>query len=100
MVRIRRREATVFGIGSLAQFVVRTPSRQERRKALREAIYRDYELAGNDPEFIAEQAEIEEAFKWTLLDGLEDPEDAYVRSGLMQVAQRVPGLSGRGRAVQ
>lgn len=77
MVRTRRRVTTVFGIGSLAQFVVQKPTRQERRKALREAIYRDYELAGHDPEFMAEQAEIEEAFKWTVLDGLDDPEDAY-----------------------
>lgn len=77
MVRIRRREATVFGIGSLAQFVVRKPTRQELRRARRDAIHAAYNEAGNDPEFMAEQAEIEEAFKWTLLDGLEDPEDAY-----------------------
>lgn len=68
---------TIFGIGALAHFVVRQPTRQEPRRARRTAIYAAYEEAGRDPEFMAEQAEIEEAFKWTLLDGLEDPEDAY-----------------------
>lgn len=76
MVRTRRRVATVFGIGALAQFVVRKPTRQELRRARRDAIYAAYNEAGNDPEFMAEQAEIEEAFKWTLQDGLDDSENA------------------------
>jgi|GEM_PF-5103704 len=35
-------------------FIVRRPSRQQRRRALREAIYQSYESAAADPAFMAE----------------------------------------------
>jgi len=48
------------------------PSRSERRRALREAIYASYDRAGLDPQFIAEMRELEADFDGTIADGLDD----------------------------
>lgn len=67
---IRSRTVASLGIGVLTYFLVRKSSRQQRRRALRDAIHADYALAGTDAEFMAEMAEIERDFAGTLNDGL------------------------------
>ena len=52
-------------------------SRQLRRRMLREAILADYARAGDDPQFMAEMAELEADFAGTLRDGLNDPDGTY-----------------------
>ena len=65
------RKQTGMGIGLLSSFVVRKPSRQARRRALREAIYRGYDLAAADPEFMAEHWETVRELDGTAGDGLD-----------------------------
>lgn len=67
------RKLTGLAVGALAFFVVRKPSRRQRRRALRDAIYASYDRAGNDPEFQAEMRELEADFDGTIADGL-DPD--------------------------
>ena len=47
------------------------PSRQERRRALRDAIYRSYESAAAEPELMADSLELLRDFEVTVGDGLE-----------------------------
>ncbi|HKP76753.1 MAG TPA: hypothetical protein VJT67_14580 [Longimicrobiaceae bacterium] len=72
----RARRATALGIGLLAFFVGRKRSRQ-RRDSLQAAILADYARAGEDPEYMAEMAEIDADFAGALSDGLDDPNEAY-----------------------
>jgi hypothetical protein len=58
-------------MGALAFFVVRRPSRRQRRRAIRDAVYASYNRAGDDPEFQAEMREFEAEFDGTIGDGLD-----------------------------
>jgi hypothetical protein len=69
-MRVTERRLAGLGIGVLAYFVVRKQSRRERRRALREAIYRSYEAAAADPEFMAEHEELTRALDHLAADGL------------------------------
>jgi len=69
-MRVSGRKLTGLGLGLLAYFVVRRPSRQERRRARREAIYRSYALTAEDPEFMAEHRELMRELDTTAADGL------------------------------
>lgn len=60
-----------LGIGLLAYFVVRRPSKQQRRRARREAIYQSYELAGADPAFMAEHEALTRELDAMAADGLD-----------------------------
>ena len=60
-----------LGIGVLAYFVVRKPSKRQRRRALREAIYQSYEAAAADPEFMAEHEELTRELDHLAADGLD-----------------------------
>jgi hypothetical protein len=66
------RKLAGLAVGALAFFVVRRPSRRERRRALRDAIYASYDRAGNDPEFQAEMRALESEFDGTIGDGLDE----------------------------
>jgi hypothetical protein len=68
---ISGRKAGGLGIGLLAYFVIRKPSRQERRRVLREAIYASYEQAAADPDFMAEHWETTRDLDRTAGDGLQ-----------------------------
>lgn len=72
MMGALNRKGVGLGIGLLAYFVVRKPSRRERRRALREAIYRGYDLAGDDPAFMAEHLKLTKALDATSSDGLRE----------------------------
>ncbi len=59
-------------VGVLA-FLIRTrDSRRQRRRALRDQIYRDYDVAGSDPEFQEEMRQVNADLDGTLADGLEE----------------------------
>ncbi|HEX9937532.1 MAG TPA: hypothetical protein VGB15_10430 [Longimicrobium sp.] len=61
-----------LAVGLLAFLVVRKPSRKQRRRALRDAIYDSYDRAGSDPEFQAEMRALEAEFDATISDGLDE----------------------------
>ena len=66
------RKIAGYAVGLLALLVVRKPSRKQRRRALRNAIYASYDRAGNDPEFQAEMRALDEEFDATVGDGLDE----------------------------
>ena len=66
-----RRGLAGLGLGLLTYFIVRRPSRQQRRRALREAIYRSYEAAAADPEFMAEHEQLTRELDHLAADGLD-----------------------------
>jgi hypothetical protein len=63
-----KRGLTGLGLGLLAYFIVRRPSKQQRRRARREAIYRSYDLAAADPAFMAEHEALTREFDGTVAD--------------------------------
>lgn len=63
--------------GVLARFMARKPSRRERRRAVRDALYASYDRAGNDPEFQAEMRQLEADFDGTIADGLDEDEQRW-----------------------
>jgi hypothetical protein len=66
------RKIVGLAVGVLA-FLGRTrDSRRQRRRALRDQIYRDYDVAGSDPEFQEEMRQVNADFDGTLGDGLEE----------------------------
>jgi hypothetical protein len=69
-MRASERRLTALGIGLLAYFIVRRPSKQ-RRRARREAIYQSYELAGADPAFMTEHQALTRELDGTAADGLD-----------------------------
>lgn len=70
-MRATGRRLAGLGIGVLAYFVVRKRSKQQRRRMLREAIYRSYEAAAADPEFMAEHEELTRELDHVAGDGLD-----------------------------
>jgi len=70
-MKVTGRRLTGLGIGLLAYFIVRKPSKQQRRRARREAIYRSYDAAAADPQFMAEHLELIHELDPTAADGLE-----------------------------
>lgn len=70
-MRATGRRLTGLGIGLLAYFVVRRTSKRQRRRALREAIYRSYEAAAADPEFMREHEELTRELDHLAADGLD-----------------------------
>ena len=70
-MRATGRRLTGLGIGLLAYFIVRKPSKQQRRRARRDAIYQSYEAAAADPQFMAEHEELTRELDHTVADGLD-----------------------------
>jgi len=67
------RRLFTLGVGVLTFLVIRKPSKQQRRRARRDAIYASYDRAAADPEFAAEMRELETDFDATVSDGLGEP---------------------------
>jgi hypothetical protein len=63
-----------LGVGVLTFLVIRKPSKQQRRRARRDAIHASYDRAGADPDFVAEMRELEADFDCTVADGLDEGE--------------------------
>jgi hypothetical protein len=61
-----------IGVGVLTFLVIRKPSKQQLRRARRDAMYAAYDEAGTDPEFVAAMRELETDFDSTVSDGLEE----------------------------
>jgi len=59
-----------IGVGVLTFLVIRKTSKQQRRRARRDAIHAAYDRAGADPEFVAAMRELETDFDSTVSDGL------------------------------
>ncbi|HVG43557.1 MAG TPA: excisionase family DNA-binding protein [Longimicrobium sp.] len=70
---VRGRRLFTLGVGALTFLVIRKPSKQQRRRARRDAIYASYDRAGAEPKFVTEMRELESDFDATGTDGLDEP---------------------------
>lgn len=72
---VTSRTGTMLGVGLLAYFLIPKPSRQQRRRARRDATYAAHDRAGADPEFMAEMRGIMAEFDGTSAGGRREDED-------------------------
>lgn len=99
------RKIAGYAVDLLTLLVVRKPTRKQRRRALRNAIYASYDRAGNDPEFQAEMRALDEEFDATVGDGLDEETPAILHaSAATHMMRCIPdegvSPSGEDKAVQ